>query len=65
MEETYTIEQILYYLDGNIIVNAAGEDREEKNFSLRLAIHEISDKEDGIAAVLQRQKEYDNNESFN
>lgn len=65
MEETYTIEQILYYLDGNLIIDGNGKPQAEKNFSLRLAIHEIKDPEDGIDAVLRRQKEYDENESFN
>jgi len=65
MEETYTIDEILFYLEGGLIIDGNGKPQDEKNFSLNLAIHEIRDPEDGIAAVLRRQKEYDSNESFN
>jgi len=56
-EKTFTIEQIRYYLTGNLLnkfINGVYTDENSSNDSLKNAITELEDYEDGIDAVCER-----------
>ena len=61
-EKKYSIEEIKYYLDGCLLMRDVGygiTDKITENRSLKNAIIDLEDPEDGIEAVLKGREEQD------